>query len=121
MHEIALGIVAMRETLRERGARPGILVDEATVVFNVTASSTDTTSLKIDASRPAAAGVVGLSGGAANTLVATGQRGNTITIKLKNAVTASVNAASTAKVTYCLSHRDDPDCAFITIAPGLAY
>jgi hypothetical protein len=117
MREVALGIVAMRDTLKEHGARPGVLVDEATVVFNVSAASSDTSSLKIDVARPAAAGIIGISGSASDTLVASGNRGNTITIKLKNATTASINAASAEFIKYCLTHRDDPDCAIITVAP----
>lgn len=117
MRQVASGIATMRDTLKERNARPGLIVDEATIVFNVTASSTDTRNLKIDVSRPATAEVIGLNGTASDTLVGTATRGNTITIKLKNAYTAGLNNPGAEAVKYCTSHRDDPDCAFITISP----
>lgn len=111
MIEVARGIVGMKETLRENNTKAGVLVDEVTVDFNVAASATDTSSLKIDVARTAPLGFISsASVGAQESLVQAGSRSNHITIKLKNLATASLNKPGLDWAQLCLAHPELPEC-----------
>jgi hypothetical protein len=111
MRQVAAGVIAMRDELRSRDARLGVVVDEVTVDFNVSASATDTSNLKLDLARTVPAGFV--SSGTvsySDQLAVTGQRSNHITIKLKNLATASLNDPGKAWAALCLANPSLPEC-----------
>jgi hypothetical protein len=91
MHEVAEGLVELRKELDREKMKVGLLVDEVNVNFNVTANATDTRKLSIDLSNGAATtSVINAAFKASDELVATGARGNTVQIKLKNIYTATL-------------------------------
>lgn len=83
MRSVGQGIVEMRQA--QGGVKTGLLTDEVTVVFNVSATGQQGGSLYLEMSPvvvPAGKTTADLSSSY------TAQRGNQITIKLKNIITA---------------------------------
>jgi hypothetical protein len=77
-----------------------MLVDEVSVTFNVSSKATNTNKLAVSvANIPLAGGILGAS--ADNQLVAEGNRGNQITIKMKNIATADMSKSSKEYVHLC--------------------
>lgn len=64
--------------------RIGMYPSEATVTFNISSQSTDTTGLQIGASSPAAITGIPITASFSDQIVATGSRGNQISIKFVN-------------------------------------
>src|SRR5687768_12692631 len=56
MREVAIGVATMRDELQRKKTRLGVVVDEVTVDFNLAASATDTSQIKLDLSRPVSTG-----------------------------------------------------------------
>ncbi len=95
---------AMDEARRRALHRPniGMYLDEATVVFNLSAKKTETDSLSVTGSLPAAAIGIPISATGSASAVSEGVRGNTITLTFKNAgliKRAPTNAAAIAAAT----------------------
>lgn len=109
MIDVADSLNDMRAKAERRG-NFGLIVDEVIVTFNVSSQATNTGKLSVTASNvPVAGGVLGAS--AENTLVATGIRGNQITITLKNLATADTSKATNRKlVDRCAVAKPPPDC-----------
>ncbi|QIG49487.1 hypothetical protein G5V57_18290 [Nordella sp. HKS 07] len=101
--------------------RFGQIVDEVTVVFNISAHATNTGKLTLNpASIPLTGGLLGggtLGATAENTLVADSNRGNQITIKLKNFATADTSKLSKLALEAC-NRKPRPDwCTIILSTP----
>lgn len=93
--DVADTLAATKERTRNR-EKVGLYVDEATVVFNVAAKSTETTGLKLGASSPA--GFVPITFSGENSLANEGNRGNTVTVKFKNIATLGKGESAKAAV-----------------------
>lgn len=86
--DVADTLHEVRERARYR-PKTGMIADEATVVFNISAKSNETSGLKLDGSLPANVGLP-LSFSSQYQLANEGSRGNQITLKFKNVVTAGL-------------------------------
>ncbi|MBY3228546.1 hypothetical protein [Rhizobium laguerreae] len=82
-------------------AKIGLIVDEATVTFNVaaTANNAGTGSASLNALPLSAGGTAGLS--VSNTLTNNGTRGNTITVTFKNMATADYSKGGFDFIAWC--------------------
>lgn len=91
--DVAEGLVRMRQLGRENNTVFGLIVDDVTVTLKVTASAGDSNKLVVDAAniQPAvlAGGNLGIK--IDNTAESTGNRDNTIEIKMRNVYTADLN------------------------------
>lgn len=114
--EVADALYAAHEDAAGR-KRLGLLVDEATVEFNVAAKSTNKTT-----SGGEVGGVPLGVGGAlklsiANEAYAEGSRSNKITVKFKNIGTAALNPTGAALYERCLKNPAQDDCPVIYSRP----
>lgn len=92
MVDVADGVQAMRERTANR-EKAGLIVDEVTVVFNISSKRTSSGELGVGVSAiPVAGG--GLSANAKSTSGSEDLAGNTITIKLKNVYTSAASKPS---------------------------
>lgn len=99
MVDVAESLNDMRDRTTARG-KLGMLVDEVEVTFNISSKATSTDKLAVSAANiPVAGGILGAN--ADSQLVAEGNRGNQITIKLKNIATADMSKASKEYVRVC--------------------
>jgi len=97
MRDTGRSLVALRNELREGQYRSGLIADEVTVAFNVSAGANMENKLTIDATQPAKAGAFLLTGLKDEfALSNTAARGNTITVKLKNIYTIQANKIALA-------------------------
>ncbi len=95
--------------------RSGLIADEVTVVFNVAASSTTTSSAGLTVSNVALAGVGGTLGANGQTEnVSLGSRGNTVTIKFKNVATADMSKSSFKSKRICSDNEKVGPCTRIS-------
>jgi hypothetical protein len=89
MRDVGQGLVAMREA--QGNLRTGLIADEVTVTFNISATGVDNSKLYIEATpiltKPEIGGKVGGEAGTSYTAV----RGNQIIIKMKNLMTADTS------------------------------
>jgi hypothetical protein len=89
MKSVVEGLRQLRDA--EGGLRTGLIADEVTVAFNVSASGTDSSSLHLEMTPIPTSP---MAGGKASTDFSssfTASRGNQITIKFKNIMTAPTN------------------------------
>lgn len=94
----------------------GLLVDEATVEFNVAAKATNKANASATADAlPFAQGTLGLS--VANEAYAEGSRGNKITITFKNVATADYSKGGKEIADKCLRAPVPPGCPPILMSP----
>jgi hypothetical protein len=93
MADIGRGLGSFKNELKNQGIKTGLIVDEATVTFNVAASANNTNKLVLDASTPilVGSGPGSLKLNTENTLVTSASRGNQIVIKLKSIYTTPLN------------------------------
>jgi hypothetical protein len=87
MESVGKGLAKMREA--EGGLRTGLIADEVQVTFNISASGTDSSKLYVEMTPIPATPAIGGKAGAELSNSITAQRGNQITIKFKNIMTAS--------------------------------
>jgi hypothetical protein len=114
MEQVAYGIVGMRQVLKEHNTRAGLLIDEVTVDFNISAGSSDSSKLKIDVANVAPAGLGGTLGlSAGREIDSVAERKNHITIKMKNLATAELNSSAGTFGAYCLKNPKDPACDIV--------
>ncbi|MBZ3696000.1 hypothetical protein [Phyllobacterium calauticae] len=96
----------------------GLIVDEATVTFNIAASSTNKSTVSADLSAaPLVGGKAGLS--ISNELTNQGNRGNTITVVFKNMGTADYTKGGPGMIEYCRHHPQIAECIKIMSRPNL--
>jgi hypothetical protein len=92
MRDVGYGLVEMRKAQGE--LRTGLIADEVTVTFNISAAGEDTNKLYVEVTpiltKPEIGGKVGGEIGSKYTA----QRGNQIVIKLKNIMTADTSNIS---------------------------
>jgi hypothetical protein len=81
--DVADTLHAVRDKYRNE-PKVGLYVDQATVTFNISAQSQETSGLQLGATVPAAVSVIPLTASLSDQTVATGARGNQITIIFKN-------------------------------------
>lgn len=101
--------------------KAGLIVDEATVQFNVSAKATAKTTIGGEAAgiplNPA--GTLKLS--VSNEVYSEGNRGNTVTVKFKNLATAAVNKNGLEFLKNCAANPRAAGCdGFIIMSPPLA-
>lgn len=107
LKETADSLYAMREHTRDQD-KVGLLVDEATVTFNVTAKSTNAFTAGADLSGLPAGDALGKLF-VSNTLTNEGFRGNTITVKFKNIATATLSDYGKKIAKQCDKIKDGCD------------
>ncbi|CAN7485797.1 hypothetical protein [Mesorhizobium sp. LjRoot246] len=114
--DVADSLNDMRAKAENRG-NFGLIVDEVDVTFNVSSKATNTGKLAVSvANMPVAGGILGASG--ENTLVAEGNRGNQIVIKMKNLATADTSKATNKRlVDRCAVKHPPIDCINIANQP----
>ncbi|MER8846044.1 hypothetical protein [Mesorhizobium australicum] len=106
MVDVADSLNDMRDRTAARG-KLGMLVDEVQVTFNVSSKATSTNKLAVSAANiPVAGGILGAN--ADSQLVGEGNRGNQITIKMKNIATADMSKASKEYVKRCYGSDNKP-------------
>jgi hypothetical protein len=109
MRDTGRSLVALRNELREGQYRSGLIADEVTVAFNISAGANMENKLTIDATQPAKAGAFLLTGLKDEfTLSNAAARGNTITIKLKNIYTIEANKIALADYSRGRRPNDPP-------------
>jgi hypothetical protein len=97
MKDTGKSLAALRNELRDGGYRSGLIPEEVTVEFKVSAGANADNKLTIDATQPAKAGAFLLTGLKDEfTISNAASRGNTITIKLKSLYTIPANAIALA-------------------------
>lgn len=87
MESVGTGLRKMREA--EGGLRTGLIADEVQVTFNISASGTDSSKLYVEVTPIPTNPPVGGKAGAELSSSLTAQRGNQITVKFKNIMTAN--------------------------------
>ncbi|MGM4891256.1 hypothetical protein [Tardiphaga sp. 839_C3_N1_4] len=117
-------VMEVTESLHEaRGRYPnqpkiGLYPSEATVTFNVSSQSTETTGLQVGASVPAAVVPVPITASFSDQIVASGTRGNQVTIKFKNILELPKGAASAGNQNDSKSADAKKDKAKVGTAAG---
>ena len=86
MVSVGKGLVQMKEA--EGNLRTGLLADEVQVTFNISATGTDSSNLYVEVTPVPTNPLIGGKAGAQLQSGLTAQRGNQITIKFKNIMTA---------------------------------
>ena len=87
LKSVASGLAAFKKELDLQEFKTGLLVDEVTLNLNLTAKSSETSTLAVDISKAIAKDAAGIGGklfGYSNVEVNEGTRGSTLTIKLRN-------------------------------------
>jgi hypothetical protein len=87
--EVAESLHAVKDRYKNQD-KVGLYPSEATVVFNISASSTETTGLTVGANVPVAVSPIPVSLNGSEQLVSKGDRGNQVTIKFLNVGTKPV-------------------------------
>lgn len=93
MKDTGKSLVAMRDELRSGQFRTGLIADEVTVTFNISANASMGNTLTLEAGQPQKAGAFLLTGLKDEFKIEnTSARGNQIVVKLKNIYTITPNA-----------------------------
>lgn len=112
MESVGTGLRKMRQA--EGDLRTGLIADEVQVTFNISASGTDSSNLYVEVTPIPANPPIGGKAGAQLQSSLTAQRGNQITIKFKNIMTATTkdtlipNTTEFQKVLEIIKSKPDP-------------
>jgi len=104
------------QQVRRGQPKVGMIADEATVTFNVSAKSNETGDLKVDA-EPAPIVGFPITLGTQYTLANESNRGNQITITFKNIATAKISPGDRALLERCARGGDCDSAIFSTPKP----